>query len=135
MNLFVISSASKSQGTAADGLSKASCRSHRNASWQKPLRAQILKSMACETAQQHAPLHTYWLAGKGPATLEARGTDPGRSQRDGCVFPPFSWTKATTKRLRIDVEHHLVKDLRKCRNTEKIPSSIWIQFFWTLKCV
>ena len=62
-----------------------------------PFPPQILKSMACERAQQYAPLHTYSLArGEGPAILEARGRDRGRSQRDGCVFPPFSWTKATT---------------------------------------
>ena len=37
--------------------------------------------------------------------------------------------------LWIDMEHHLVKDPRKCRNREKIPSPILIPFFWTLRCV
>ena len=55
---------------------------------------------------------------KGSVILEAREREFGQSPSGGFVFSPSSGAEAVAKRLWIDLEHHLVKDLRKCMNAE-----------------
>lgn len=61
---------------------------------------------------------------KGLDFLKGEGRELDQSQRGtalSCL--PCSWTEAMSWRPWIDLEHHLVKDLRKCMNGErKVPS-------------
>lgn len=69
--------------------------------------------------------------GKGPVILEARGRQLGQLQKALCSSPS-SQTNAMVWRLWIDLGLHLVKDLRKCMNTERnaMPNYVSIDYFF-----